>query len=51
MSKEIKMLQRVPLFAELPAETLTALAGRRRRLLPPDAPVVYKGDPSGERCI
>ncbi len=48
MSKEIEMLQRVPLFAEMPAEILTALAGRlRRRRLPADTPVVYKGDPSG----
>jgi len=48
MSKETDSLQRVPLFAEMPAEILTALAGRlRRRRLPADTPVVYKGDPSG----
>jgi CRP/FNR family cyclic AMP-dependent transcriptional regulator len=48
MSKETDFLQRVPLFADLPAETLESLAGRlRRRRLPPNMPVVYKGDPSG----
>ena len=48
MSKETEILQRVPLFAQMPVETLTALAGRlRRRRMPPDTPVVYKGDPSG----
>ncbi len=48
MSKEKDILQRVPLFAEMPAETLAALAGRlRRRRMPPGTPVVYKGDPSG----
>jgi CRP/FNR family cyclic AMP-dependent transcriptional regulator len=48
MSKETDILQRVPLFADLPAETLASLAGRlRHRRLPPNTPVVYKGDPSG----
>ena len=31
MSKETDILRRVPLFAELPAEALLALAGRLRR--------------------
>ncbi|MGI4789343.1 MAG: Crp/Fnr family transcriptional regulator [Janthinobacterium lividum] len=48
MSQETDILQRVPLFAGLPAEALAALAGRlRRRKMPPNTPVVYKGDPSG----
>ncbi len=48
MSKEVEILQRVPLFAELPVEILTALAGRlRRRRMPDGTPVVYKGDRSG----
>ena len=48
MSQETDILQRVPLFAGLPAEALAALAGRlRRRRLPPNMPIVYKGDPSG----
>ena len=48
MSLNAESLQRVPLFAGLPAETLAALAARlRRRTLPGGTPVVYKGDPSG----
>lgn len=42
MSKETESLQRVPLLADLPAETLAALAGRLRRRMPPDTPVVYR---------
>lgn len=48
MSQETEILQKVPLFAGLPAEALAALAGRlRRRKMPAGTPVVYKGDPSG----
>ncbi len=48
MSKETEILQRVPLFSDLPADALAALAGRlRRRRMPAGTPVVYKGDPSG----
>lgn len=48
MSQETDILARVPLFANLPAEALLALAGRlRRRRMPAGTPVVYKGDPSG----
>ncbi len=48
MSLDADILQKVPLFAGLPAEALAALAARlRRRSLPGGTPVVYKGDPSG----
>jgi len=42
VSEETESLQRVPLFADLPAETLAALAARLRRQMPPDTPVVYQ---------
>lgn len=48
MSLDAEILQKVPLFAGLPAGALAALAARlRRRNLPSGTPVVYKGDPSG----
>ncbi len=46
MSRKVESLC-VPLFADLPAAVLAALAGRRRRRMPGGTPVVYKGDPSG----
>ncbi len=48
MSREIEILGRVPLFAQVPAPALAALAARlRRRRMPTGTPVVYKGDPAG----
>ncbi len=48
MSREMEILRRVPLFAEMPTPALAALAARlRRRRLPAGTPVVYKGDPAG----
>ncbi len=48
MSDLSALLGRVPLFSSLSPDALTALAARmRRRRLPDDAPVVYRGDPAG----
>lgn len=48
MSRETEILEGVPLFAQVPAPALAALAARlRRRRLPAGTPVVYKGDPAG----
>lgn len=47
MNREIEILRKVPLFAELDAPALSLLASQlRRRKLPGGAPVVYKGDAS-----
>ncbi len=48
MSDNENFLARVPLFAGMPSQAMTLMAGQmRRRKLPPDSPVVYKGDPAG----